>query len=460
MSNHLAIATVTAVLQEMIQEGVAPDAPGTQVTTMRPDKKQGPDLDKAGINIYLYQTTTNTAWRNTDLRTRRPKGDLGRLKQVGLDLHYLFTFYGEEGFLTPQKLLGSTVRTLVDRPLLETEFIERIIQRRLDLFDSNLSDQVQTIRLVPSQMNPEQLSRVWSSFFQTPYALSLAYEATVILIEGKRPGRKSLPVLYLPQVVAAPQLPTIEEVAFIPNPEGSYAKILESMGGRSSVSEKEVDGKPYPLPRLNSQVDLLGTLIVRGQSFKASDAETQLLVGEARLTPKTVEDAELRINLQHIPGNEIEQLRAGMTGLKISQVWEGKPSESSQEESAQEPPRFLESNAIPIGLRPTIRNLGSVATVRAAAGEDGLYAGEITVEVDLIVAAKQKVFLLLNGADRIKAYVFRQGYRREDVRKLTFNVDGMEAGEYLVRIQIDGVESLLELEEDGDRYVSPKISIP
>ena len=32
-------------------------------------------------------------------------------------------------------------------------------------------------------MNLEELSKLWSVFFQTPYALSIAYQASVVLIE-------------------------------------------------------------------------------------------------------------------------------------------------------------------------------------------------------------------------------------------------------------------------------------
>ena len=74
MSNHLAIATVTAALKQMLQVGISEDVPGAQVTTVRPDAASG-NISGACINLFLYHAMPNTAWRNADLRTRRPEAD-------------------------------------------------------------------------------------------------------------------------------------------------------------------------------------------------------------------------------------------------------------------------------------------------------------------------------------------------------------------------------------------------
>jgi hypothetical protein len=89
MSNYLAIATVTATLQRLIQSSVQSDMAGAQVSTVRPDAS-GAGTPEVGINIYLYQAIPNPAWRNADLRQRRPKGDLVKQAQAGLDLYFRF----------------------------------------------------------------------------------------------------------------------------------------------------------------------------------------------------------------------------------------------------------------------------------------------------------------------------------------------------------------------------------
>ena len=87
MSNHLAIATVTTGLLRYLQGAVGADVGNATVTAVRPD---GPNagLPQVGVNIFLYQVTPNTAWRNHDLPTRRGDGSLTQRPQIALDLHF------------------------------------------------------------------------------------------------------------------------------------------------------------------------------------------------------------------------------------------------------------------------------------------------------------------------------------------------------------------------------------
>ena len=105
MSNYLAIATVTAALQSLLTEHVAADLSEVNITTKRPEAPTG-DISGPSVNIYMYQATPNQAWRNKDIRTRRPKGDLIKHGLAALDLNYLFSFYGNETKLIPQRFAG------------------------------------------------------------------------------------------------------------------------------------------------------------------------------------------------------------------------------------------------------------------------------------------------------------------------------------------------------------------
>ena len=134
--------------------------------------------------MFLYHAAPNPAWRNADLRNRRPKGELISQAQAGLDLHYILTFYGKEVELEPQRLLGSTVRTLVDQPILTADMIRDTINNpNFDyLQDSTLADQVERVTIVPSFLSTDDLSKIWSVFFQTPYTLSFACQGGAVLI--------------------------------------------------------------------------------------------------------------------------------------------------------------------------------------------------------------------------------------------------------------------------------------
>ena len=69
MSNHLAIATVTATLRDLVFAAVSADVPGANVTMVKPDGV-GSGVPATGVNIFLYQVTPSAAARNEDLPTR------------------------------------------------------------------------------------------------------------------------------------------------------------------------------------------------------------------------------------------------------------------------------------------------------------------------------------------------------------------------------------------------------
>lgn len=188
MSNYLAIATATAALSRSLQAAIGVDVPGAIVTTVRPD---GPSsgVPDTGVNIFLYQVTPNASWRNNDLPTRRPDGTLVQRPQVAIDLHYLLSFYGNEVDLEPQRLLGSTIRALHARPVLTLQVIQNAISAMGFLNNSDLAEEVESVKFTPIPLNLEELSKLWSVFFQTPYVLSVAYQASVVLIStDERPA--------------------------------------------------------------------------------------------------------------------------------------------------------------------------------------------------------------------------------------------------------------------------------
>src|SRR5215204_4337147 len=111
MSKSQAIAAVTAVLAHSVGQSANAD-----VHVSRPKAPDAPDNAARTVNIYLYQVTPNAACRNADLPTRDSDGNLKTRPQVALDLHYLFSFYGDETLLEPQLMLGAVMRDLHAAP--------------------------------------------------------------------------------------------------------------------------------------------------------------------------------------------------------------------------------------------------------------------------------------------------------------------------------------------------------
>lgn len=194
MSNSLAIATVTATLAAHIQKSAQQAVGGAEVVIGRPQTTP-PANAQRWVQLCLYQVMSNPALHNADLPTRDSAGKLTQRPQVALDLHYLLAFYGDEKELEPQRMLGAVARDLHANPVLLRKAVHNAIASRTELTGSNLDEAMEQIRITSQPLNLEELSKLWSVFFQTPHALSVAYRASVVLIETDDAVSPAPPVL-------------------------------------------------------------------------------------------------------------------------------------------------------------------------------------------------------------------------------------------------------------------------
>ncbi|MDI1292352.1 MAG: DUF4255 domain-containing protein [Methylobacter sp.] len=194
MSNSLAIATVTATLAALIQKSAQQAVGGAEVIIGRPQNTP-PANTQRWVQLCLYQVMSNPALRNADLPTRNPAGKITQRPQVALDLHYLLAFYGDEKELEPQRMLGAVTRDLHANPVLLRKAVHDAIASRTELTDSNLDEAIEQIRLTSIPLNLDELSKLWSVFFQTPHALSIAYRASVVVIDTDDAVNPAPPVL-------------------------------------------------------------------------------------------------------------------------------------------------------------------------------------------------------------------------------------------------------------------------
>jgi len=202
MSNHLAIATVTASLQRLIQAAIQTSVEGARATTVRPNQIATGGTPEVGVNIFLYQTISNAHLANLDAAPLRSKGTPPQ-RQTPLDLYYMFSFYGNDVELQPQRLLGSVVSVLSDKSILNSGILQDTCNDPTFEFlrNSDLHQQVPDITITPVNLSLEDLSKTWSVFYQTPYVLSIAYKVMIVVIEGfararsRRCGRNAFPCL-------------------------------------------------------------------------------------------------------------------------------------------------------------------------------------------------------------------------------------------------------------------------
>ncbi|MBZ9643536.1 DUF4255 domain-containing protein [Streptomyces sp. PSKA30] len=183
MSNALAIAHVTQALALLIESNIGPET--DMAVKVEPRKPPAdPSVEQPTISVFLYQVTPNTSQRNNDLPTRAADGTLVKRPAAALDLHYLISAYGDETELVGQRLIGSVVRTLHETPILPKDVIE-LAGEKPYLAGSDLAEAAQRVRFTPTVMDIDETSKLWGMLHQTPYSLSVVYQAALVFIDGR-----------------------------------------------------------------------------------------------------------------------------------------------------------------------------------------------------------------------------------------------------------------------------------
>lgn len=452
MSSALAIASVTAVLRDLLNNGIidhnVPGAVGdVQVTAVPPDLINVQESQfSSRLNLYLYKVSHNAGWRNALLPSRDSNGARVSNQPLALNLHYLLTAYGAQE-LHSEILLGYGMQILHETPVLTRDAIRNALQpptpglsasglppQLQALFTSELAEQVELIKIWPETMTAEELFNMWTAF-STVYRPTALYQASVVLIESRRPFKAALPVLARNLYVVPFRQPVITQLKSQTAPG---APILE-------------------------QPILAGhTLVVQGENL--SGEETLLKVGGDEVVPAPSEVTSTQL-FATLPAT----LRAGVHGVQVvHRLLMGAPPV---------PHRGVESNIAAFVLRPRVVGLPSVTNVQGAGAAPR--AADVTLTVEPAIGAAQRVVLMLNefqtpasppvtAAPPALSYSFTAPTRLNlqsppasppgASASITFGVSGVRAGRYLVRVQVDGAESPLGADADG-RFVSPQIEI-
>ncbi|HJV60820.1 MAG TPA: DUF4255 domain-containing protein, partial [Albitalea sp.] len=121
MSSALAIAAVTASLKDLLNDGLMDNDLSSvgsfAVTAQPPDRVTTGATENNQLNLFLYQVTANSGWRNVGLPSRDRAGQSLGNPPLALDLHYLLSAYGAQD-LNAEVLLGYAMQVLHDTPVL------------------------------------------------------------------------------------------------------------------------------------------------------------------------------------------------------------------------------------------------------------------------------------------------------------------------------------------------------
>jgi hypothetical protein len=337
---------------------------------------------------------------------------------VALDLHYLVSFSGNEDELEPQRMLGSVALALHAHPLITRELIEdTIVDPAVQAFlaTSNLADQIDRVKITPLSLSLEEMSKLWSVFFQVPHLLSLAYRASVILIESEVTPRTALPVARRLLYVVPFRYPSLEDV--------------EAAGGRElSIFAGD-------------------RVRLRGQELAGPGMRVRLSGQEA--LPVAVSDTTVEVDLTS-PPFAAGALRAGVQGIQL--VYPTHMGDPLTEHGG------VESNVAALVLRPRI--IVPIGVANVVGGGADPRSADLTIELDPVVGARQRIVLLLDQRSPTPAaYSFVVPARGADTNVLTIPVTDIVAGEYFVRMRVDGADSVLNFNPASTEF-GPTVVIP
>jgi hypothetical protein len=454
MSTALAIASVTAVLKDLLNDNVInqniSDQMGAEVlvSALPPDRVDEEDKEPADrrnrLNLFLYQVTPNAGWRNVGLPSRDGNGDRTSNPPLALDLHYLLTAYGAEE-LHAEILLGYGMQLLHETPVLTRAAIRNSLvsptmvedpgllpPRLRSLFTSELAEQIEQIKIVQQSLSTEEISRMWAAF-QAKYRPTAAYQVSVVLIESRRSARLALPVRQRNLYVVPFRQPVIERLLSQQPPSGPF------------------------LPETDQPILPGYNLIIDGRQLHGDITEVSIDGVTAPTGNANITDAQI---ITPVPVG----LLAGVHGVQVIQKrLMGTPEIGH---------RGDESNVVPFVLHPRI----TATTVNASnvqTATDGTRSADLTIPLDPPVDVRQRVILLLNelnpASDPARTYSFISTTRINlqappatpppPQPSMTMRVSGVRDGTYLVRVKVDGAESPLGADPQG-KFNSPTVAIP
>jgi Pvc16 N-terminal domain len=416
MSTALAIAGVTAVLRDRLNDGLVNHnvagllGSSVTVSVRAPDRVIAADsTESSQLNLFLYQVLPNASWRNQALPAYDPSGQQ-RVSNppLALDLYYLISAYSG-GDLHAEILLGYAMQLMHEFPVITRAMLQTALTPSPDVGDSlppalraladcGLADQLEQLRITPQTLNTEESAKLWTATMSS-FRPTAAYQVSVVLIEATRPALSPLPVLTRGEVdpvyhrergvvVSAnmiPPIPTLETI--VPADEQPVAQLDSAV----RLNGHHLDGSNREVRLGNSRFDVDELLTASGDNI---DASMELIIPAARA-------ADFPVGVYEASGQLV------------------RPSET----------QVRETNRLGFTLAPNITNLPQ-SIARNGAG-DVL----VTITFTPQLRAGQRATLLV-GQQEIAPQSLSA-----PTASLDFLIVAPAIGDYLVRLRIDGIDS-------------------
>jgi hypothetical protein len=392
VSTGQAIEAVTLAVRNLLSTVTAN-------VTIRPLDRARNGQAQRQLNLFLYEVVQNGALRNFEPPTQ-PAGAAGLRSPLALTLRYLLTAYtDDENLPGDHTLLGHAMKRLHDNPVLSPSRLEGVLPA------AHVHLQFERVRLTPMDLSSEEVSKLWTAF-QTSYRLSVAYEASVVLID------------------------TESDVAPLP--------VLRR--GRGPLDDLGRDE---------------GALVGTGGLPTVEEAYVEAWRGNARVPARTGD----RIVLvgEHLGGDIVDVLFRHERLGPADPVVESPAAGSTAERLVVDLPASLPPGPVTLTVRcrrgtdPAVTSNALAIAVATRIGAVTTADGEVRVDVDRI-ADDQAVVLLLGSRHAPALLPVRAG------QPLRFAVGALPSPSrpYTVRVRVDGVDSVPLRDPDPD----PSVPLP
>ena len=412
MSNALAIAAVTSSLINLISSeiGSLPNLnlpSGIRITALPPDSANN-DTISHQVNLFLYHVMPNAAWRNMPIPNQVRQGESG-MPPLALNLYYMITAYTRDtndiGDISSHSLLGRVMSILHDNPVLGPG--------QIVMPESDVQNQVDGVRITLQPLSIEEIYRLWTGF-QTQYRMSISYEVSVVLIDTTLPTRTPLPVLQrgrdargasvLPDIFPYPTLVSLS---------------LKNIKRPLSSGDMATPAAPtYPTTALLGDVLLVTGRRLDGQTVTLRFLSQRLSAPIDIQVPQALRTAnDITLPLQLNPATDPANWPAGFYTLAVIISQPNQPDQTT--------------NELALALAPQIDTGKPITATRDA-------NNNVTITLNCIpdVRPNQRVALLLGDSE-----VVAQSFSAQ-TNALTFQAGNAARGEYLLRLRVDGVDSI------------------
>ncbi len=405
MRNGLAIAAITAIFKNLLEDGLVQNTAlssmgNVLVTTLPPDRiSMGVD-DGPQLNLFLYQVSQN---RNADMgksdrnqpANYQASTEKGDILPLAINLHYVLTAYGNKDFQT-EILLGYAMQLMHQTPVLSNAKIRAALNHIATINRSGLlaqaiestsiealTEQLDQVKIAPNLFDTEQMSRLWS-LLQGSYRPSIVYEVSMVFAGSQKSS-------------------------FAPG---------ASEGGANQPQIEKIVASPT-----NEMIVAGGSAIVYGKNLSGEITLICLNEGKLLLEPQIIEDNRLLFKLP-------ENLYAGVHQIKVVH----------QQMYKYQNNREVVSNDKSFVLHPTIK---VSLQKQGFTNQDDSVETVLTIQFNPKVGQHQQVIfrLISTNENNKEVYTFNAPSRNIDDDEIQILIANVPPGSYLVRSQIDGIES-------------------